>query len=113
MYEHTARKASSYITLTDPETGTKEWDLKKCPHCGGHFLVGTGHLGDARKVMGNAAQPRVFCQKCDRLTCGRPQCNPAIACIPMEALLEHAEGKRTLYDDLIVEVKYNKGLPIL
>jgi nitrite reductase/ring-hydroxylating ferredoxin subunit len=94
--------------------GIQYGSLGRCPHCGGHFLIAAkGHLSDARKVMGNAAHPRVFCQKCGRLTCGRPQCDPILACIPMEAQLEHSEGKRTKYDDLIIDVKYNRGLPIL
>ena len=104
MIEHGA------ILLDGIQRGT----LQRCPHCGGQFLVAaSGHLSDARKIMGNVAAPRIFCQKCGRLTCGRPQCDPALACIPVEAQLEHAEGKRTTYDDLIVDLKVNRGLPLL
>jgi DNA-directed RNA polymerase subunit RPC12/RpoP len=94
--------------------GIQRATSQRCPHCGGHFLIAAaGKLSDARKIMGNVAAPRIFCQKCGRLTCGRPQCDPAIACIPVEALLEIAEGKTTAYDDAYTEVKYNRGLPIL
>jgi hypothetical protein len=34
------------------------------------------------------------------VTCGNPRCD---ACAPVEARLDFAEGKKTRYDDVIVE----------
>lgn len=97
MYRETARKAHGNITISGP-MGEIEADTRRCPHCGGHFVVGSGSLAEGRKALGSVARPHIYCQKCDRLTCGRPGC---LECIPIEAQLDHAEGKRTRYDGLI------------
>lgn len=86
---------------------------RRCPHCGGHFLVAqSGNLAAGRAALGEMARPRIHCQRCGRLTCGRPGCDPSLACLPLEARLEHREGKRTQYDDAI-ELIAQRGLPIL
>jgi hypothetical protein len=103
-FEHTARRAHGNMTVSDPLAGLTEFDTRRCPHCGGHFLVGKGKLAHAKTVLGDAAKPRIYCVKCDRLTCGRACCDPSIVgCIPVEAQLEHAEGRHTLYNDLIMD----------
>jgi hypothetical protein len=84
----------------------------RCPHCGGHFLAAKGNLEAARQQLGEIARPKTHCLKCNRLTCGRPGCDPAIACIPIEARLEHAEGTRTRYDDAIADAE-QRGVSIL
>lgn len=60
-----------------------------CPHCGNHFLS-----------FARSGARRTWCLKCAAVTCGDPKCDP---CAPFEARLERAEGKRTRYDDAIIE----------
>lgn len=36
--------------------------------------------------------------RCMKLTCGAKAC---LACVPIEARLDHAEGRKTQYDDTI------------
>jgi hypothetical protein len=87
--------------------GIQRGTTHNCPHCNGHFLVAASDisLSDARKTMGNLAYPRVFCQKCGRLTCGRPGCNPEVyACVPLEARLDHYEGRVTKYTPDMIEL---------
>ena len=86
------------------EDGIQKGTLQKCPHCGCHFIVAAhGTLAEAKQsAISDLAFPRIFCTKCGRLTCGRPCCDPNIfGCIPQEARLDHIEGKKTTYDDLI------------
>jgi hypothetical protein len=70
--------------------GIQKESLLQCPHCGGHFVSvkGSGHR-------------RTFCFKCMAVTCGRTECD---TCIPLEAQLEHCEGKKTKYDDVIKDL---------
>ena len=51
-----------YIIITDAD-GTKEFDTRSCPHCGGHFIIvpGSGRL-------------RAFCQLCTAPICDKAQC---------------------------------------
>jgi hypothetical protein len=88
----------------------------RCPHCGGHFVYAKGKLEEGKKLLGNAALPKVYCRKCDRLTCGRPCCDPdVVGCIPLEARLEFREGSDSRivkYDDPILELQA-RGLPLL
>lgn len=97
MYSHTARKAHGEVTITGPD-GETVLDSKKCPHCGGHFVMVKGNLIEGRKTLGEVARPAIYCQRCDRLTCGRPGC---VECVPIGARLDHAEGKTTTYDHLM------------
>jgi hypothetical protein len=92
--------------------GIQKGTLQRCPHCGGHFLVAKDiSLDMGRRALGNVAHPRVRCQKCDRLTCGRRPCDP-LFCVPAEARLEHVEGKTTRYEDSIAALK-EKGVVII
>ncbi len=59
----------------------------QCPHCGCHFDSFPG-----------SGKRRTFCLKCSAVTCGNPHCD---ACVPTEARLEHAEGRRTRYGNEI------------
>jgi len=94
--------------------GVQSGSTQRCPHCGSHFIVAqNGTLLEARTSLGDMARPRVSCMKCGRLTCGRECCDPRIhGCVPLEARLEHVEGKKTLYDDAIADLK-SKGAPLL
>ena len=93
--------------------GIQRGTTQKCPHCGGHFLIAAaGDLQTAQRTMGEVARPRVHCRKCGRLTCGRNGCDPAIACVPLEARLEHTEGRATTYDDAIQSLE-DRGVVIL
>lgn len=95
------------------EDGIQKATTHRCPHCGGHFLLAKGNFDLAKTMIGNMARPKVFCVKCDKLTCGRDGCNPTVVgCIPVEARLEFAEGKRNIYTDAILELQA-KGLPVL
>ncbi len=58
-----------------------------CPHCGVHFELRPG-----------SGKRRTFCGRCRAVTCGAHACDP---CIPLEARLDHAEGRKTRYDELI------------
>ena len=58
-----------------------------CPHCGSHF---ESRPGSGRR--------RTFCCRCQAVTCGAHACDP---CIPIEARLDHVEGRKTRYDELI------------
>ena len=90
MREHGA------VIIDSIQRGTTQ----RCPHCGGHFLVAaSGDLATARSTLGSMARPKINCLSCGRLTCGRTAC--VVACIPLEAQLEHAEGKRTRFSELI------------
>lgn len=55
-----------------------------CPHCTRHFLSRPG-----------SGARRMFCGKCMRVTCGDLGCD---RCIPIEARLDFAEGRKTRYD---------------
>lgn len=97
------------------EDGIQKGTTQRCPHCGGHFIVAaSGNFETAKKQLGDIAKPRVFCAKCNKLTCGRVCCHPeTVGCIPLEARLEHIEGKTPAqYADLIWELQ-TKGIPLL
>jgi predicted RNA-binding Zn-ribbon protein involved in translation (DUF1610 family) len=70
--------------LTD---GQQTATTLQCPHCGKHWIMRSG-----------SGRLRGFCLKCMRVTCGAPEC---MACVPIEARLDHAEGRKTAYDDTI------------
>lgn len=92
--------------------GVQRGTTQRCPHCGGHFIVAAhGSLAAAKQTaMSDLAHPKIYCQKCGRLTCGRPQCNPeVVGCIPLEALLDYKEGRQTPYQEAIVAA-LEKGL---
>jgi len=78
--------------------GIQKATLLQCPHCGCHFesIKGSGHR-------------RTFCLKCMAVTCGKFECD---ACIPLEAQLEHSEGRKTHYDDLIKDM-ISKGASLI
>ena len=62
--------------------GTREVaDTTQCVHCGGHFVM----------VKGSGVT-RGFCMCCGGITCGKRECSTR--CVPLEAQLEHLEGKR-------------------
>ena len=71
----------------------------QCPHCGAHF----------HSVPGSGAR-RAWCTRCNAVTCGNPICD---ACVPIEARLENAEGKKTRYDDTIRELIQQDGAVLL
>lgn len=93
--------------------GIQKASTLRCPHCGGHFLYVKTNLELARLQLGDIARPKVECRKCGRLTCGRPSCDPTIACVPVEARLDHAEGKVTQYTDDIKLIQEHTGLRLI
>jgi hypothetical protein len=64
--------------------------LHRCCHCQAHF-----------EMVPGSGRTRGFCMRCGAVHCGAPAC---MECVPFEARLEHAEGKRTSYDDTIREL---------
>jgi hypothetical protein len=70
--------------------GVQKATMLQCPHCGCHFksVPGSGHK-------------RAFCFRCMAVCCGAEVCN---TCVPLEAQLEHREGTKTLYDDIIKDL---------
>lgn len=84
------------------EDGRQIGTTLKCPHCQCHFLSVPG-----------SGKRRAWCQKCMRVTCGRVECDPhKVGCIPAEARLEHVEGRKTKYDDLIAQLEREGGILI-
>lgn len=68
---------------------------RQCVHCGGHFTMVKG-----------SGRTRGWCLRCQGVTCGHADCDP---CIPFEARLDHAEGKRSSYTETILD---QFGIPI-
>ena len=68
---------------------------QQCVHCGGHF-----------EMIRGSGKTRGFCLRCHGVTCGHANCD---ACIPMEARLDHMEGKRSRYTDAILD---QFGVPV-
>lgn len=77
---------------------TQVASTRQCGHCAKHF-----------QIIPGSGRERGFCLKCSRITCGSRTC---LACIPIEARLEHYEGKKTPYDDVIKDL-LAKGATIL
>lgn len=96
-----------YISITDPEKGTLEFDAFLCCHCQRVCIVQPPAPGSQRmevfvapivgmeltrtEQQGFVSEPR-YCQSCDAHTCGRKEC--VESCIPVEAKLEFLEGSR-------------------
>lgn len=55
----------------------------ECCHCNGHFLFTRG-----------SGVRRGWCQRCMRMTCGNPACDP---CRPWEQQMEEIERKASLH----------------
>lgn len=93
------------------QDGVQVGTLQRCPHCQGHFLVAKADslFLTKQSALSDITRPRIFCMKCDRLTCGRACCDPTIACIPFEAKLEASEGTKTRYDDQMEDLR-QRGL---
>jgi hypothetical protein len=74
-------KEAGLITYFDPGSDKPLAEVKTacCKHCGGHFPFGPGHTKN-----------RGWCFRCNGPVCG-PGC---AECVPMEAMLEIAEGTR-------------------
>lgn len=89
MYEHSARKPDGHEQITD-DSGTQQFDTHQCCHCSKHFRV----------VPGSGTR-RGFCMRCGKVTCGGLGCD---VCVPIEAQLDHMEGKVTPYTDACTEV---------
>ena len=91
--------------------GVQQGTTQRCPHCQGHFILAkSGTLEMAKQsALSDMARPRVFCKRCNRLTCGRQCCDPALYCVPFEAKLERSEGTKNKYDGLMDEMQ-DKGL---
>lgn len=70
--------------------GVQVASTHQCSHCSQHFVMVPG-----------SGRVRGFCTRCQALTCGAAACMP---CVPAEARLEHAEGKKTRYDSAIREL---------
>lgn len=84
----TRRRPDGYARVSSPD-GVEEFDSIRCCHCGTifHFVPGSG-------------TKRGFCMKCNEITCGAEGC---MTCIPLEARLDHMEGKTTPYTGVILD----------
>jgi hypothetical protein len=90
MYDRTARRPDGQETLLDSSGGVEQFDTKQCPHCGRHFRIAPGSPALARGEV---------CMRCGgKLTCGDPRCD---VCVPFEARMDHLNGRRTRYDDVL------------
>lgn len=72
------------------EDGRQTASTLMCPHCGAHFV----------SVRGSGKR-RAWCIRCSAVTCGELACDE---CVPIEARLDHFEGRKTLYDDKIAKL---------
>lgn len=79
MYKATTRNPKGYIIITDQSGVIAELDTNQCGHCGRHFQI----------VKGSGTK-RGFCLRCNKVTCGSPQCDE---CIPFEEQLKRMEQK--------------------
>ena len=73
----TLRRPGGYIRVSGPD-GTREYDTRRCCHCGGHFAV----------VPGSGTR-RGWCMSCGDVTCGAQACD---ACEPFESKLRRMES---------------------
>jgi len=71
------RRPHGYGILQTPEGRPEEFDTLQCCHCGMHWRVQPGS-----GVM------RGFCQRCNRVHCGGPDC---WECRPQERQLDEIE----------------------
>lgn len=76
--------------------GVQRGSTLQCPHCGCHF-----------ESVAGSGKRRTFCLHCMAVTCGGRGCD---ACIPVEARLENAEGRRTRYDEEIRKLTGQGGV---
>jgi hypothetical protein len=79
MYQHTARKPNGYVEAFSPDGKKFEADTLQCCHCGGHFIVRPG-----------SGTKRGWCLKCNKPTCGKPECDK---CVPTEKQIEEIERR--------------------
>lgn len=93
-FESSLRRPDGYARIVGPE-GVQEFDTQQCVHCGFSF-----HM-----VKGSGVT-RGFCMRCSGVTCGSKLCD---TCIPLEAQIEHMEGKTTKYTPLLVD-QFGRGI---
>jgi hypothetical protein len=74
-------KESGYL-ITQDDSGETVVGTHQCCHCGGHWAPRPG-----------SGIRRGFCLRCNKLTCGKPGCDP---CVPVEQLLDNIEKGRAL-----------------
>jgi hypothetical protein len=67
----------------------------QCCHCGSHF----------ENKPGSGAR-RQWCSCCSAVGCGQPLCD---VCVPFEAKLEYAEGRKNKYWDAIAGLELIYG----
>lgn len=76
-------RTHGYAIITDPDAPVREFDSVMCCHCQKITLIGPGQ---------KAEDCGGFCRLCMGPTCG--PCADAGVCVPFEAKLERAEGRR-------------------
>ena len=86
------RKPSSVGIETYTDTGgiIREVEYIRCKHCGYHF---------EHKPGSGIWKQRGWCHPCGGYVCGSPIC--VRYCIPYEARIDHEDGFKTNYDDII------------
>jgi hypothetical protein len=62
----------------------------QCVHCNKHWVMRPG-----------SGITRGWCLRCSGPLCGAKHC--VETCVPFEALLDHAEGRRSRWTDTIIE----------
>lgn len=89
MYQSSLRNPAGYVRVTS-DGASEEHDTQQCVHCGAvwEFRPGSGRT-------------RGFCVRCMGVTCGNPACD---ACVPIEARLDHMEGRKSRYTDTIQQL---------
>ena len=76
----TARRPKAYVTISDPETGTQEFDTLMCMHCQYHW-----------RVIPGSGRKRGWCAPCNGPLCGKEQC--LTSCKHFMTVIEEIEGR--------------------
>lgn len=92
----TANRPHGYFRAEGWHGEVTEGDTCQCCHCGAHFGVVKG-----------SGKKRGFCLRCQRVTCGRPQCDP---CVPFMKRIEAIEAGKTV-DQMPVRISVPCDVP--
>ena len=83
VLEHSVRRPSGYLIITEPESPPQEGETLSCVHCQYTW-----------KVQPGSGRKRGFCFRCNGVTCHKKGCNAR--CIPLEQAIERMEARDRL-----------------
>ena len=83
ILRHSVLKPQGTIIITDPDLPHEvQRDAMQCVHCQAVWIVKPG-----------SGIKRGFCTRCNRVTCGRPECD---VCLPFEKQCDLIEAGKAL-----------------